>query len=76
MQGSYYIRHFQSWCHKPLAAVEIGFVETAVTVGEGAGQVVVNVALLIGTLEREVSVDVITLDGTAVGESEVHGSSG
>ena len=41
--------------------------ETAVTVGEGAGPAVLNVALLIGSLGREVSVDVTTLDGTAVG---------
>ena len=45
----------------------IGFVETAVEVGEAAGPAILNVALLSGILGKEVSVDFTTLDGTALG---------
>jgi hypothetical protein len=44
----------------------IGFVQTAVDVVEGAGPAVLNVALLSGSLERDVFVDFSTLDGTAI----------
>ena len=57
------------------AAAVIGFVDTAETLGESAGQVILNVALLLGSLERDVFVDFTTQDGTAVGKSEMHVSS-
>ena len=40
------------------------------TVGEAAGPAMLNVALLSGSLERDVFVDFTTQDGTAVGKSE------
>ena len=49
------------------AAAVIGFVETAVEVGEAAGPAILNVALLSGRLGKEVSVEFTTLDGTALG---------
>ena len=52
------------------AAVTIGFMDTEVTVGESAGPVILNVALLSGSLERDVFVDFTTQDGTAVGKSK------
>ena len=49
------------------AAAVIGFVETAVEVGEAAGSAILNVALLSGRLGTDVSVEFTTLDGTALG---------
>ena len=59
-------------CLQFYAAAVIGFVQTAVDVVEGEGPAVLNVALLSGSLERDVFVDFSTLDGTAIGPLKIH----
>ena len=62
-------------CLQFCAAAVIGFVQTTVTVGEASGPAILNMALLFGSLERDVFVDLSTQDGTAMSKSEMHVSS-
>ena len=59
-------------CLQFCAATVIGFVNAPVSVVESAGPAILQVALISGSLEREVFVDFVTQDGTAVGKSEIN----
>ena len=49
------------------AGVTIGFDESVYSVGEGAGQVVLGVSVLTGTLSSDLVVSVITMERSATG---------
>ena len=51
--------------------VVIGFRQTAVSVGESDGQVMLEIAVLMGTLNKPVNITFSTSDLSAVGECTV-----
>ncbi len=51
-----------------LAGITIGFVDTDVSVSEGAGSVTLQVGILAGNLDSEVELQVTTRDGSATCE--------
>ena len=51
------------------AEVIIGFNQTRYDVSENIGQAMVYVVVLRGSLQRQVVVNVLTMDNTALGES-------
>ena len=53
----------------PFAEVIIGFNQTRYEVSEDDGQAVVYVVVLQGSLQRQVVVNVFTVDNTTLGES-------
>ena len=53
------------------AEVIIGFNQTRYDVSEDDGQAVVYVVVLQGSLQRQVVVNVLTMDNTTLGESSI-----